>query len=122
MNVGPSRKEQQRDFAHRIAYRIANKSDIPVGMMVCHTCDNPKCCNPRHLFLGTPKDNSQDMVAKGRQISGVRSKLTELDITRILGRLNNGDSPRVIAEQYSISEARVSQIKHGKYIKQLKDN
>jgi len=51
--------------AHRLAYRIANGS-IPEGMMICHTCDNPPCCNPKHLFAGTNQDNVNDRDRKGR--------------------------------------------------------
>lgn len=56
--------------AHRLAWILVNgpipKGDGFHGTCVCHRCDNPKCCNPRHLFLGSQNDNLKDMTRKGR--------------------------------------------------------
>lgn len=57
--------------AHRLAWELTNG---PAGkLFVCHSCDNPPCCNPAHLFLGTPQGNQDDCRAKGRTASGDRS-------------------------------------------------
>jgi hypothetical protein len=57
--------------AHKFAY-ILTKGIVPVGVVVCHECDNPLCVRPSHLFLGTPSDNTQDALRKGRLASGDR--------------------------------------------------
>lgn len=54
---------------HRYAYALVN-GPIPEGYFVCHRCDNPPCCRPDHLFLGTAKDNNHDMMRKGRYVNG----------------------------------------------------
>lgn len=59
-------------LAHRVAWVLANGS-IPEGMFICHHCDNPPCVRPDHLFVGTAKDNSHDMAAKGRGCSGEKA-------------------------------------------------
>src|SRR5581483_3046477 len=57
--------EPKREQAHRISLRLAG-IEIPVGMVVCHRCDNPPCVRPDHLFIGTYSDNMRDCYRKGR--------------------------------------------------------
>jgi hypothetical protein len=91
---------------------------IPEGLWVLHRCDNPRCVNPTHLFLGTHKDNMADMVAKGRHcpVSGERNKsarLTEAQVREMRLRRQAGEQVKVLAGEYGVSGMTVSKITRG---------
>lgn len=101
------------ELAHRISWRLTF-GEITNEICVLHHCDNPSCCRPDHLFVGTHKDNSADMWAKGRgnPLRGEqhpRAKLTE-DLVRIIR-----DSPlgyRQLGRMYGVHHKNISQIKN----------
>lgn len=64
---GRVRIDKKEYMAHRISYNIY-LGEIPYGLFICHKCDNPSCVNPEHLFTGTARDNTQDMLSKNRRI------------------------------------------------------
>ena len=66
IGYGMIRDDKKMRTAHRVSYELHNNTIIPVDMCVCHTCDNPTCINPDHLWLGTRHQNMADMRQKGR--------------------------------------------------------
>lgn len=102
-------------LSHRVSWELHN-STIPTGMYVCHSCDNPPCVNPRHLFLGTNKDNQEDARRKGRRIFGERSphaKLTDRKVIRMRRIRKTGLSQEKIAAMFSISLSQTQKILKG---------
>lgn len=95
--------------AHRVAWMIENDQEIPDGMSVCHSCDNPPCINPEHLFLGTHAENMWDMHRKQRNGN---SKLDFEKACEI--RATQGKTPEQIAEDYGVSRRTISAILQGK--------
>lgn len=104
-------------FTHRLAWVLANGRDLGPGEIVCHTCDNPLCCNPAHLFVGTHRDNVHDMMSKGRKApypSGERhhsAKITA-DQAREIARCPGTHAE--IARRFGLGETAVQDIKAGR--------
>lgn len=109
------------DYTHRHAFKVFI-GPIPEGMEVCHKCDNRLCCNPKHLFLGTRKENMEDAVAKGRQARGEMlsvlrrgekapaAKLTSSDVVAIREMAKSGMRSKKIAQIYDITSDNINRI------------
>lgn len=87
------------ELAHRLAWFLHAGEEPIDDLVVCHRCDNPPCCNPAHLFLGTRADNNRDRVSKGRS----HSKLTEVDVREVRHLHAEGVSAVDIAADFGIS-------------------
>jgi len=116
--------EDRNIGAHRFAW-ILTYGAIPDGLWVLHRCDVRRCVNPAHLFLGTPSDNTADMVQKGRGISGTRhplSKLTTDDIQRIRYWWNDSQATQAqLAERFGVRQLMIWSIIHRRRWKTVPD-
>jgi hypothetical protein len=105
--------------AHRLAWEIYRGS-IPAGLSVLHRCDMRCCVNPDHLFLGTVKDNSDDMIAKKRERhpgqpgeSNARAKLRASQVAEIRQRRQAGENWKVLAKEYGVSHKTIWKVAAG---------
>ena len=110
---GVMRANGKNYLTHRLAYELRH-GEIPAGMQVCHHCDNPRCCNPDHLFLGTGTDNQRDKKLKGR----AARKLNPRDVLAIKamhgrhrGAYGKND---FLARWFNVSESMILHIRKGK--------
>lgn len=107
-------RRQHHLYAHRVAWVLSGRHIAP-GLFLCHRCDVGLCVRPRHLFPGTPQDNMDDAVAKGRMVygSGAR-KLSDAAYADILTQPYHRGSVLAKALEHGVSEATVSRIRNGK--------
>jgi len=108
---------------HRLSY-LAFIGPIPEGMWVCHSCDNPKCVNPDHLFLGTRQDNVDDRQRKNRNRPPngelhPRATLSNNVVMQIKSDYKNGIKRRVLAKKYNTTIAILKDIIRGRNWKSI---
>lgn len=114
-----------RVTSSRMAYALAYMAE-PGENMVLHTCDNRRCCNPAHLYLGDVRQNSRDMVERGRSRNGCQigsqngaSKLTEAAVSDIKGQIAAGRNNKQIAADFGVTHQMVSKIRCGHFWKHV---
>ena len=111
---------KKRTYAHRFSWEL-HFGKIPKGLYVCHKCDNGSCVNPKHLFIGTQKENMQDMSKKGRGIhpeekrargsKNGNSKLTEKEVKEIREKyIPFKITHKKLAQEYNVSEPTIKNI------------
>jgi len=100
-------------YAHRFSYEYFKKEKLD-EKSACHKCDNTLCVNPNHLFAGTPKENSEDMVNKGRSCYGEKNpsaSLSESDVKDIRFKyFNNRGTHRSLAKEYGVGKTTIGRI------------
>lgn len=112
---GVVRLGNKSQLEHRVMYassRLLTIADIK-GKIIMHTCDTPACINPAHLFLGTSRENTTDMIAKGRQVNvrGAdvgRSKLTAADVLEI--RANHLVAISLLAAKFNVTDSNIRSV------------
>lgn len=111
--------------ASRVSYVLFHRKTIKDGLFVCHSCDNPPCVNPKHLFLGTPKDNINDAHKKGRlfDISKIRllgddhasNKVSNKTVLAIIRDRIKGMSRKALCKKYNLSASMISRFIYPPY-------
>jgi hypothetical protein len=120
-NYGRVYVNRKSQPAHKVAWILANKATPIDGICVCHKCDNPKCVNPAHLFLGTYSDNVQDMLSKGRDDytnnavgeQNGKHKLTTVQVAEIKVGIFKGLTDITLGKQFNVNYMTIHAIRKG---------
>lgn len=120
MGYGVLKRRAGSSLAHRIAFELF-KGPIQHGLIVRHSCDTPRCVNPHHLCVGTKRDNTNDMVFRGRARFGVvrgeghpGAKLTTRGVALMKLLLECGVASVRLATLFGVSDTKVAHVKLGR--------
>ena len=101
--LGPTR-------AHRLSYEMY-VGHIPKGKLVLHRCDVKECVNPAHLFVGTPADNTNDMIRKARQVKGEKASWSKITVRDVKAIRASKEDQETLAARYGLCQQSISLIK-----------
>lgn len=105
----------KQQMTHRLAWEFKH-GPIPPGMCICHKCDNRKCVNVEHLFIGTRDDNNKDMARKGRHVGA--AKLTKAQVRYIF---KSKVHYKILAKRFSISTSQIFSIRNRREWRRVTD-
>jgi hypothetical protein len=118
-------------YTHRVAFFLKYPNRITLreqdGILVLHNCDNPACCNPRHLYVGSHDDNMKDKVKRGRSkwcessVKSPRAKLTAHDVQQIRLHRANGVTRKALALLYEVSVSTIKGVTSGRHYADIGD-
>ena len=116
---GKFRSGKRMVSAHRFSFEL-NFGEIPEGLMVCHSCDNRRCVNPNHLFLGSHAENMADRDTKQRNkpsfgLKNGKAKLTDEDVAEIRKLYAAGITPTILAKRFGIHRVYIHRLVALKY-------
>ena len=109
--------ERKRESSHAVALELSSGVRRPPGMHCCHHCDNPPCCNPAHLYYGTPEQNQADMVNRARNPRGIEkynAVLSDAQVVEIRTRYFAGETAAALAVEFGIQPGHLSNITRGR--------
>lgn len=111
--IGP-KKAQRRFYVHRLSW-VLTFGDIPEGLFVCHRCDNTSCGNPEHLFLGTAKNNTDDMMKKGRhryiKVNPLTYSKLNYEKAKEIRQTKHLFSIKEQSKKFGVSESTIKQVR-----------
>jgi hypothetical protein len=102
-----------KEYVHRVTYALTF-GEIADGLQALHRCDNPSCCNPHHLFLGTQQDNMDDMLIKGRRPRGAQSTSSKLTAEQVAYIRSSKKTGSDLCQELRISTGQISRIRNNK--------
>lgn len=108
---------RRKEMAHRVAYMLANNTDIPAGKVIMHSCDNPPCVNPAHLSVGSYSENGKAAYDRKRRVSTVkpreghpRAKLTEAQVAYIR-KTGKNRTLKDMAQEFGVSTSTIDAVR-----------